>query len=145
MRAISIPRFQTTDQNQRNSMLLMEKVLMALKNAKAQIQTLGSPTDEVNNAHLDELAELIQILEESNPDKDDFFYWILEVGIHKVWVADGIDFTDERAHGMFAKYFGYLHGSELKAKVLSRPSDKAVAEEMGFKSVSEYIEDRQKE
>lgn len=126
-------------------MTWMDKVLMALKNARNQIEVLGTPTDDVNNAHLKELDSIISVMEYQNPDRNGFYYWTLKVGVHKAWVADGADFTDQRAHDMLTKYFSHLLGSELKATVLSRPPDKAVAEEMGFDSVKDYLKDRKKE
>lgn len=124
--------------------MLMEKILWALKNARAQLQCLWTPTDDVNNAHLSELDELINILESPNPSKNGFFYWTVQFGIQKTWVADGADFTDERVHDMLAQHFGRAYGYELKGEVLSRPPDEPVASAMGFKSVAEYLKDRKK-
>jgi hypothetical protein len=125
-------------------MLLMEQILQALKNARTQIKCLGSSTDEVNNAHLAELDGLIQILEKPNPDKEKFYWWVVLVGIHSTWVADGADFTDARVHDMLASYHRHAYGYELEGKVLGRPPDKAVANEMGFDTVAHYREDRDK-
>ncbi len=122
----------------------MEKILVALKNARAQIHALGTPNDEINNAHLSELDEIINILEDPNPSNDGFFYWVLKIGIQKMWVADGVDFTDKRAHAMLTSHFSHLYGHEVTAEVLSKPPDKAVAKEMGYESVAEYNKDRYK-
>lgn len=122
--------------------MLMEKILMVLKNSKAQIETLGTPTDDINNAHLSEIDGLIKILEKPNPNNNKFFYWILQVGIHEAWVADGVDFTDNKVHDLLCHNFRYATGNELKGKVLSRPSNDAVAETMGFKTVAEYLQKR---
>lgn len=41
---------------------VLEQVRMALSNARSQIQTLGSETDDINRAHLKELDEAIHSL-----------------------------------------------------------------------------------
>lgn len=120
----------------------MDKILMVLKNSRTQIQALGTPTDEINNTHLAELDGLIKVLERPNPSKEKFFYWVLQVGIHETWVEDGADFTDERAHELLTHHFRHAYGHELKGKVLSRPSNEAVAEAQGYKTVADYLRSR---
>lgn len=120
--------------------MLMEKILRVLRNSRAQIQNLGTPN--INNANLAEIDGLIKILERPNPSKEKFFYWVLQVGIHETWVEDGADFTDDKVHSMLAHHFRHAYGHELKGKVLSRPSNDAVAEVMGFKTVAEYLKSR---
>lgn len=122
--------------------MLMEKILEVLKNSRGQIKTLGTPTDDINNANLAEIDGLIKILERQNPSKEKFFYWVLQVGIHETWVADGADFTDNIVHSLLTHHFRHAYGHELKGKVLSRPSNDAVAEAMGFSTVTEYLKSR---
>jgi hypothetical protein len=126
------------------SALLLDKVLMALQNARTQVRVLGTPTDDVNNAVLTELAEAIGLLDCHSPDADGFFYWDVRLGIHKTWVADGADMTDDRVQDILEHHLGYARSDELKAQVLRRPSDKAVAAEMGYRTVKEYLHDRGK-
>jgi hypothetical protein len=124
--------------------VVIDKILMALQNARSQIALLGSSTDEVNQAHLKELDDAIALLTFDNPDRNGFFYWILKVGVQRLWVGDGADFTDERVHSMLATHWGHVYGHELKGKVLARPPDAFVAQQMGFKTVAEYLRDRNK-
>ncbi len=122
----------------------MDKILEVLKNARSHIDIIGSPTDEINITHLAELDGLIKALEKPNPNGD-FYYWTLRVGIHKTWVADGVDFTDRKVHDMLTHVFRYATGDVLRGKVLAQPSSKAVATEMGYDSEAEYLNDRRGE
>jgi hypothetical protein len=122
--------------------MLIDKILQVLKNSREQIECPGIPTDDINNSHLAEIDGLIKILERQNPSEEGFYYWILQVGIHRAWVADGVDFTDAKLHDILTHAFRHAYGHELKGKVLGRPSNEAVAEEMGYKSVAEYLKSR---
>jgi hypothetical protein len=130
-------------------MLMMEKILEVLKNSRAQLVCAGALPIVYR-----ELDELIKLLERPNPDKYgfyyypdkyDLYYWVLQVAVHKNWVEDGADFTDERTHDMMTQHFSHLFGSEVKGKVLGRPPDETVAKEMGFESTETYLEDRKKD
>ncbi len=124
-------------------MLWMEKILTTLKNARAQIKCLGSDSDDINNAHIAEIDEVITYLEKPNPDKDGFYYWTVQLGVHLSLVQDGADFTDKKVHDLLTNRFYFSYGHELQGQVLSRPPDKAVAEAMGF-TTKEYLQDRKK-
>ena len=76
-----------------------------------------------------------------NP-KEGVFFWVLEVGIDKTLVADGADFTDESVHDMLMHRWPHAYGSELVGRVVSRPPDKLVAGEQGYRRVSGYLADR---
>jgi hypothetical protein len=67
------------------------------------------------------------------------FKWTIEIEVDETWVADGFDATDERMHSMLAHHLPYAYGHELKAKVLARPADEAVAKAQGFRNVAEYL------
>lgn len=121
--------------------MLTDKIIEVLSKVKNQIETDDTRSEE-HDVLVRDIDGVLSKLQKNNPSQDGFYYWILEVGFHKAWVADGIDFTDNRTHDMLARYFGHLYSHEIKAKVLSRPPDKAVAEEMGFKSVKDYLKDR---
>jgi hypothetical protein len=60
-----------------------------------------------------------------------FLTWTVRVRVHKSWVEDGFDMDDERAHEMLATYTG-AHNSEIRAKVLTRPSKKLIRTIQGF-------------
>lgn len=115
-----------------------ESILTALKNARATIATLGSSGDAVHQAQLAELDGCIAGLTKANPDESGFFWWLIAIGIHEQEVADSIDFTDERARRMLAQRYSLVHGGHLKAKVIGRPPDEAVAKAQGYESVAEY-------
>lgn len=67
----------------------------------------------------------------------EWYKWTVEIQVHKTWVEDGFELTNERAHGMLAKALPYANNAELKAKVLSGPSADAVAKEQGYKDAKD--------
>jgi hypothetical protein len=126
-----------------------EKILVALRNARAMIAWLSEngPTSlgggvAANALQLAEIDEAIDGMTRPNPDAQGFYWWLIAVGVAPVLVADGVDLTDQRAHDMLTNQFSHADGSELKAIVLGRPPDEAVAKEQGFKSVGAYRADR---
>lgn len=139
---------------------MIDTILTAIKNARAyiaqsQIATAGSTFDVAAKlAELDDTIRMLQVLmagthddaikalSTTNPDADGFYTWVLRVGIHKTWVEDGADFTDDRVHAMLANTFVYAHGGELKGTVLARPRDTDVAAMMGYKTADEYRQSR---
>lgn len=60
------------------------------------------------------------------------FVWHLEVEIAEVWVADGFDLTEERAHEIFCHELGWAQGHEIKCKVLKAPDPADVREAQGY-------------
>lgn len=122
--------------------LVTDKILTVLKNARAQIKCLGSETDDVNNAHITEIDEVITSLEKPNPDKNGFYYWVVRLGVHSSLVQDGADFTDKRVHDMLTHHFCFAYGDELSGKVIIRPPDKSVAKEMGYDTINSYLQQR---
>lgn len=67
-----------------------------------------------------------------------FYKWTVEIEVEVSWIADGFDLTNERAHDMLVHSLPYAYNYELKAKVLSKPPDKAIAKEQGYKSVATW-------
>ena len=61
--------------------------------------------------------------------------WIVELSVDQSWIADGFNLTKERAHSMLAHDLCYAYDYELKAKIISAPSDKEIAKLQGFKSI----------
>lgn len=53
--------------------------------------------------------------------------------MHKTWVEDGFDLTDERAHEMMTREISSAYGHEVKARVLDAPPRKAIRKEQGYK------------
>lgn len=121
--------------------MLIDKIIEVLSRAKNQIETDDVRSEE-HDSLIQEIDRVLAKLQHNNPDKNGFFYWILQVGIHKTWVADGVDFTDKKLHDILTHAFKHAYGHELSGSVLGRPPDKVVAEAMGFKSVKDYLEDR---
>ncbi len=71
-----------------------------------------------------------------------FYTWSIEIQIAAAWVADGFDITDAKAHNIMARHLSWANGSEIRARVLTRPPDAEVAEEMGYSDVMEYLAKR---
>lgn len=133
------------DNKKKATPMLMDKIFEVLYNSKGLIEALGSSTDEIQKVHIEELNKLLKLLQSPNPSKEGFYYWILQVGIEKTWVADGLDFTENRLRDTIQRAYGHLHGYEIKAKILSRPPNVEIAKEMGFKTVGEYLKDRKED
>jgi len=75
---------------------------------------------------------------EANPDADGFFKWTVEISVAQLWVADGFDLTNRRAHDIMTSHLGYAEGSEIKTRVLEKPSDEAVAKAQGYPDVESF-------
>ena len=88
-------------------------------------------------------SELYTKPEEPPPERQ-WFKWTVEIEIHKHWVEDGFDLTDERLHNVLAHALPYANGNELRGKVLCKPDDVDVAKAMGYKSVEAYVKARSK-
>jgi hypothetical protein len=74
------------------------------------------------------------------------FKWTVEVEIDERWVADGFDLENGESMEEMIKRsrLGYAYSHEVKCKVLTRPPDEAVAKAMGYKTVEEYVKQREK-
>lgn len=72
----------------------------------------------------------------------EWFKWTAEIEIHKTWVEDGFDLTDDRLHEVFTHALPWANGAEVRGKVLTRPDDKDIAVTMGYKTVEEYLAKR---
>jgi hypothetical protein len=124
-----------------------EGLITALKNARTTIHAMphvdAGSVDEVTRraAQLAELDAAIASLTRPNPDDDGFFWWLIAVGISENNVADGVDFTDVMVHDMLTRRFSCAYGREIKAKVLGRPDNAAVAAAQGY-TVDEYLKMR---
>ena len=62
----------------------------------------------------------------------EFYTYTVEFKVHKTWIADGFDLTDERAKEMLAHDLQSAHGSELRAKVLTAPDPELIAKAQGY-------------
>lgn len=76
--------------------------------------------------------------------KPKFYKWIVEIQVAACWVADGFELTAERADNMLANDLSYAYSHELKAKVLSKPSDSAIAKEQGYNTVAAFRKSRER-
>lgn len=60
----------------------------------------------------------------------EFYKWTVEFSVHKDWVADGFDLTDNRALGVLSADLSYAHvGNELRARVIKAPRRVAILAE----------------
>lgn len=66
-----------------------------------------------------------------------WYKWTVEIQVHKTWVEDGFELTNERAHSMLARTLPYANNAELKAKVISSPDPDAIAREQGYKDAAD--------
>lgn len=66
------------------------------------------------------------------------FKWVVEFEVDEIWVGDGFDPDNDDMKQMLATRLPFADGSELKAKLLKRPSDTAIAKVQGYKNVSAY-------
>lgn len=55
-----------------------------------------------------------------------WFRWLVEFEVCSTWVEDGFDLTDDRAKAMIEHDLSYSYGFETRARVLGRPSKRAV-------------------
>ena len=65
----------------------------------------------------------------SKPPK--WFKWTVEIAVDKLWVEDGFDLTRDRAHDMVAEMLSFAHGSEFKARVISKPDRSLIRKVQG--------------
>jgi hypothetical protein len=79
-----------------------------------------------------------------NPDPAGFFWWLLAFGVHEALVEDGADFTQRNAIDMIERRFMFAKSSELRAQVIARPDDSAVATRHGYSSTEHYLAHRAK-
>lgn len=69
---------------------------------------------------------------ERETDDPDFFYWTVRIGVHKSWVADGFDLTQDEAHERLRAVLPHCHGSEFSAEVLASPLAETILREQGY-------------
>ena len=62
-----------------------------------------------------------------------FLSWTVKFSVDKLWVEDGFDLTDERAHEMIWRDLQWATGDELKAKVIEAPDSKLIRKIQGYK------------
>lgn len=60
------------------------------------------------------------------------YKWVVEIEIDPLWVADGFDLTDARAHSILRGELPYAHSGEITTKVLSAPDPKQIRCEQGY-------------
>lgn len=66
-----------------------------------------------------------------------WFKWTVEFHVHRTWVEDGFEFTDDRAKGIIENTLPYSNGAETKAKVLSGPPSDEIAKVQGYKDAAD--------
>lgn len=66
------------------------------------------------------------------------FKWVVEFEVSETWVSDGFTGTQEDFQEMLENRLDYAYFTELKAKVIKKPTDKSLAKSQGFKSVKDF-------
>lgn len=59
--------------------------------------------------------------------------WVIEVSVDKSWVADGFDFTKQRARDMVGHALPMANGNEYDARILAKPDPLTVRRIQGYK------------
>lgn len=64
-----------------------------------------------------------------------FYTWKVEFKVHKAWVENGFDLTDQRALHMLSDYLRYANIEfELRAKVIESPTKGEIRKAQGYKN-----------
>lgn len=63
----------------------------------------------------------------------DWFRWEAEIFVHKTWVEDGFNLTDERLTEIMMRALPHATGNEVKCQVLSAPDPKSIRAAQGYK------------
>lgn len=66
-----------------------------------------------------------------------WFKWTVEFQVHRTWVEDGFDLTNDRAKSIIENVLAHSYGSETKARVLSSPAPDAIARAQGYKDAKD--------
>ena len=68
---------------------------------------------------------------------DGWFLWTVEIAVREVWVADGFELTEERAHGIMAKELGWANGeTEIACRLVDAPDQKRIRVAQGYEKES---------
>ena len=60
------------------------------------------------------------------------FKWAVEIEVDEKWVADGFDLTEERVIDMLQNDLRFAYESEVGARILKAPSEKAIRIAQGY-------------
>jgi len=61
-------------------------------------------------------------------DDKDWFDWTVQFRVHRAWVADGFDLTDELARRMIGGALPFADGNEAQAQVVKAPKKARIEE-----------------
>jgi hypothetical protein len=98
---------------------------------------------------VDQLDRAISAMTRPNSDANGFFWWLIAIGFAPEVVAKGGDFTDRTAN-VVALRAGqaltdrFVYERQVKAKVIGRPDDAAVARLRGFSDIEGYVRARER-
>ena len=67
--------------------------------------------------------------------------WTVEFAVDSSWVADGFNFTDERAKRMLNYDLSGAYGHEIGAKILSAPDPLKIAKLQGYESADTILKE----
>ena len=79
------------------------------------------------------LSQDAQAYLESRRPKSRRFVWTVEIEVAEVWVADGFDLTDERAHGIMCRALSHARMSDIRCRVVKAPKREHVRAAQGYK------------
>ena len=68
--------------------------------------------------------------------------WTIEISVDTTWVADGFDFTKERAENMILNDLLWAYSHEVKAKIIKAPAPEKIAKIQGYSSVADMMKSR---
>ena len=86
--------------------------------------------EHAHNSESFRIQKRLARIQKQKPKKN-FFRWVVQLDVHKTWVEDGFDLTDERAHDMLGNDLTFAVGFELGAKVLSSPQPDQIKKVQG--------------
>lgn len=66
-----------------------------------------------------------------------WFKWTVEIQVHRTWVEDGFELTNESAKEMIENRLSHATGAETKARVLSGPEPDEIAKVQGYKDAAD--------
>ena len=61
-----------------------------------------------------------------------FIKWVVEIQVEESWIADGFNLTEERLHNMVSKDLAYIFSTEIKTKILNKPSTQRIKKLQGY-------------
>lgn len=106
----------------------------------AKAAGLKAKEDETKSAaqqKIDALNASFKVTNDSEPNPNRFYKWILELEVNETWVADGFNLTEKQWKDWAADGLAHLNASEFRTRVIHAPSVDSIAKAQGFDSADE--------